>query len=255
MNTTHLEQLSNARRNQKTADAPKQENSKFISAAAHDLRNPLAALKGYLGMLLEDTADTLTAEQSHLLKQADHATDALFALLRDMEDISALENSNFALSIDLTPLTPFLFECVQTMELQAEEKGMKLILVRPETSFRARFDLVRMKHAVVELVKNAIQFSDPGTTIIVTAFRKNELLCFSVADEGQGIPAAEVPSLFTDFARISVRPTGNEHTTRLGLGIVRRIVEAHGGTTVVTTEVLKGSTFTIQIPWNDETVA
>ena len=244
-----------ASKNQVTANALRQEKSRFISVAAHDLRNPLAALKGYLGILLENTADTLTAEQSHLLKQADHATDALFALLRDMEDISALENISFALSIDLTPVTPFLFECVQTMELQAEEKDMKLILVRPETSFKARFDPVRMKHAVVELVKNAIQFSTPAATITVTAFRKNEFLCFSVADEGQGIPATEVPSLFTDFARISVRPTGNEHTTRLGLGIVRRIVEAHGGTMVVATEVHKGSTFTIQIPWNDETAA
>jgi hypothetical protein len=255
MKTTRLEQLSNARRNQKTADALEQEKSKFIGAAAHDLRNPLAALKGYLGILLENTADTLTAEQNLLLNQADRATDALFALLRDMEDISALENKNFSLSIDAAPVTPFLFDCVQTMEPQAEAKDITLALVRPETSFKVRFDSVQMKHAVVELIKNAIKFSASGTEIIVTAFRKDEMLCFSVTDQGQGIPAVEVPSLFADFARISVRPTGNDHTTRLGLGIVRRIVEAHGGTTLVATEVLKGSTFTIQIPWKDETVA
>ncbi|MCX6136141.1 MAG: sensor histidine kinase, partial [Ignavibacteriales bacterium] len=123
--------------------------------------------------------------------------------------------------------------------------------IRHEAKIIAVFDAQYMRHAIGHLVRNAIAFSSSGTFVTVAAARRDSMLFFSVTDQGQGIPASEIPSLFKDFARISVRPTGGEHTTRLGLGIVRRIVEAHGGTTHVQSVPQQGSTFTIQLPWKE----
>jgi signal transduction histidine kinase len=105
-----------------------------------------------------------------------------------------------------------------------------------------------MNQVMNNLIMNAIKFSYPDTTITLGAKTVDQGVAIWVADQGQGIPEVEIPRLFTEFGRVSVRPTGGEKSTGLGLAIVKRIVEAHGGRIWVESQVGRGSTFIFTLP-------
>jgi signal transduction histidine kinase len=98
------------------------------------------------------------------------------------------------------------------------------------------------------LISNAVKFSTPGTSVTVRAGPQNGRVVISVADQGPGIPAEEMRKLFKPFGRTSVRPTGGERSTGLGLAICRRIVEAHEGRIWAESEPGRGSVFAFALP-------
>ena len=106
----------------------------------------------------------------------------------------------------------------------------------------------RIDQVMNNLINNAIKFSYPNTTITLRSCVQDQDVVISVQDQGQGIPAQEVDNLFTDFGRTSVRPTAGEKSTGLGLSIVKRIVELHGGRIWVESTVGVGSIFTFTLP-------
>jgi signal transduction histidine kinase len=106
----------------------------------------------------------------------------------------------------------------------------------------------RINQAINNLITNALKYSYPQTVVTLRARRAGDEVTISVQDQGQGIPAAELPRLFTDFGRTSVRPTGGEKSVGLGLAIVKRMVEAHGGRIWVESQVGVGSIFTFALP-------
>lgn len=111
-----------------------------------------------------------------------------------------------------------------------------------------RIDRRRMDQVLTNLLVNAIKFSYPGTTVTISAAREGDEIIITVADQGQGIPEDELQSLFKPFARMSVRPTGDEKSTGLGLLIVKKIVESHNGTIKCESRVGVGTSFTIKLP-------
>ena len=106
----------------------------------------------------------------------------------------------------------------------------------------------KMEQVLNNLVSNAIKFSYPNTITRVSLALAEEGVYLRVKDEGQGIPASEVPTLFRPFQRTSVRTTGGESSTGLGLAIVKRIVERHGGVITVTSEVGSGTEVSVLLP-------
>jgi signal transduction histidine kinase len=107
-----------------------------------------------------------------------------------------------------------------------------------------------MEQVLNNLIGNAIKFSHPKTTVEVRAARRERDVVVEVRDEGQGIPAGEIDKLFIPFASLSVKSTGGEQSTGLGLAIARRIIEGHGGEIRVRSEVGVGSTFSFSLPVN-----
>ena len=132
--------------------------------------------------------------------------------------------------------------------LLAKGKSINLKLNLESNLPEISLDRNRISQVINNLITNAIKFSYPETEIALSAVRRGGEVIISVADQGQGIPPDEIPKLFADFTKTSVRPTGGEKSTGLGLAIAKRMVEAHKGRIWVESQVGKGSTFSFTLP-------
>jgi signal transduction histidine kinase len=137
---------------------------------------------------------------------------------------------------------------VETNQLLALRKN-----IRVETEIglglpAVNADPSRVEQVLTNFISNAIKYSEPGTTVTVRASAARSEVLVEVRDQGQGIPSAEIGKLFRFYQQTSVRPTGGEQSTGLGLAIARQIVEAHGGKVGVESEVGRGSTFRFTLP-------
>ena len=144
-----------------------------------------------------------------------------------------------------------LEEAVQAANLLAADKSISVELEVDGSLPRVLADPKRISQVLGNLLSNAVKYSHPDTRVTLRASERNGVVDVSVIDQGQGIPAEEMETLFTDFGRTSVRPTGEEFSTGLGLAIVKRIVEAHGGAVFVRSEVGRGSTISFTLPLAD----
>jgi signal transduction histidine kinase len=137
---------------------------------------------------------------------------------------------------------------VEQNSMLAQQKGIGLVFARNGPLPEVVGDACRVEQVVNNLVTNALKFSNSGTAVTVRAARQDGSVVVSVEDQGQGIPAAEMPRLFKPFQKTSVRSTAGERSTGLGLAICRRIVEAHGGHIWAESEPGRGSVFSFTLP-------
>lgn len=227
--------------------------NKFLGIAAHDLRSPLGVIKGSVDLICSGHLGEVPAEQRPLVESIRRACAGMFALINDLLDVSAIEAGELKLEKQVVELRAYLTECHATSSLLAKAKTIRVDLDMDAELPRVKIDPNRMCQVVGNLIANAIKFSWPDSRITIGAHVRDGDIQISVSDQGQGIPEEEIPLIFTDFGRTSIRPTAGEKTTGLGLAIARRIVEQHGGRIWVDSEVGKGSTFTVAIPLESET--
>lgn len=221
--------------------------NRFLGMAAHDLRNPLVVVQGYLSLLLKGKWGALSDPQATAVRRAAGASETMLRLVHDLLDVQAIEAGRIDLQPRGVPLHALLAEAVEGNRMIAEAKSIGVRLGEvPEV--RAVLDPHRIRQALDNLVSNALKFSHPGTAVVVSAAVKGGWVEIRVVDQGQGIPEAEISRLFRDFGRASVKPTGGEKSIGLGLAIVRRIAEAHGGSVSVESRPGEGSVFTVRLP-------
>ncbi len=219
--------------------------NKFIGIAAHDLRNPAISIRGFSELLLKDK-DSLTDEQKEFISIIHSTSNNMLGLLNDLLDFSQIESGKLLLNKKPGSLKKLVEERLRLYRLQAENKR---ITIAPNLSDIEAFpyDHHRIGQAVDNLISNAIKFSPPGTTVYVTLVREDTNAVFSTQDQGPGIPLEEQGLLFNEFQRLSVRPTGSETSTGLGLAITKRIIEAHGGLISFESHVGVGSIFSFRL--------
>jgi signal transduction histidine kinase len=220
----------------------------FIRKAAHDLRNPIGAVKGYVDLMIAGMFGAVPDAQARALKLMAASCETALALTSDLLSAAVIEGNDFRLEWSVVDVREFLFECVSAMDDASARKGMRIAVDVPMDFPPAVLDTTHMRVAMENLLSNAIKFSPPGSNVVVSARSGDGTLTISVRDEGPGIPEDEIPLLFTSFAKISVRPTNGEPSTRLGLWLTKRIVQAHGGEIWAESVVGTGSTFTLRIP-------
>lgn len=225
--------------------------NRFLGMAAHDLRNPLNAVHGYVYLLECGHFGEVTEKQKEVLGRVKaHALGSL-KLIEDLLDVSAIESGHLTLEITPVDAVQQLEEAVQTANLLAADKSISVELEVDGSLPRVLADPKRISQVLGNLLSNAVKYSHPDTRVTLRASEQNGMVDVSVIDQGQGIPTEEMETLFTDFGRTSVRPTGEESSTGLGLAIVKRIVEAHGGAVFVRSKVGRGSTFSFTLPLAD----
>jgi len=222
--------------------------NRFLGMAAHDLRHPLAVIQGYSGLLNEGALDDDPESRKTAMQSISNAVTSMLALLNDLLDVSAIESGSLTLNIEETDAAEFIERASKRLKLLCARKSIELALELPGKPLQARMDPERIDQVLSNLVSNAVKYSKAGTTVLIGCAATDEGLRISVADQGLGIPAAELPKVFDAFSKVSVKPTGDEKSTGLGLAIVKRIVEAHGGKVGVQSAVGKGSTFTFTLP-------
>ena len=240
----HAEQAQ--REAQAAAEAANRAKSEFLSRMSHELRTPLNSVLGF-GQLLEIDylSDTQRDAVGHILKGGRH----LLGLINEVLDISRIETGDLRLSPESVRLGELIEEAIALMRPMVEQRGMRLVVDRPDESTGYVFaDRQRAKQVLLNLLSNAVKYNRPRGTVVVSCARVSDSrVRISVADTGMGIPTDRLGMLFTPFERLGAEH-GVEEGTGIGLALSKRLTEAMGGTLTMTTTQGQGSTFTVELP-------
>lgn len=247
LNTTlnkqnHELELSNAR-----LDAANTFKTRMVSVVSHDLKNPLGTIR-LLAQSLSPELRTDSPEGTETLAVLLAETEHSIRLVEELLDMAALDMGKITLKRQEMDITALANAVVFLLLGQAEKKQQSLKF--NETAECVLFgDELRLRQVMENLISNAIKFSPHGAEIIIRlAITKQGMVRFSVQDFGPGLTDEDKSKLFGHFQKLSARPTGGEHSSGIGLAIVKQIVELHGGTITVESEVGKGSTFIVDLP-------
>lgn len=225
----------------------------FVANVSHELKTPITSIKGAAETLLDGAADDSDARSRFLQIIARHA-DRLNAIITDLLLLARVEQEGEMqpLARQFVPIGRLLQESVQICRSRALEKNIEIeVSCPPALTARVAPDL--LEQAVINLLDNAIKYSDPGKPVRVMAKAIDGDLDISVEDHGCGIAPEHLPRIFERFYRVDKARSRAVGGTGLGLAIVKHIVQLHHGTVSVQSKEGHGSTFTIKIPLQVET--
>jgi len=219
----------------------------FVANVSHELKTPVASIKGFVETLLDGAAEE-PADRSRFLEIIGRQADRLAAIIEDLLALSRIEQSETAgtLPVEPQPLAGILATAAEDCRPRAMERSIDLEVDCP-ADLAATVNGPLLEQAVINLVDNAIKYSEPGRTVWVSASRDGDAT-IRVRDEGCGIAAEHLPRLFERFYRVDKARSRKLGGTGLGLAIVKHIVQAHGGTVAVESEPGVGTTFTLRLP-------
>jgi signal transduction histidine kinase len=203
--------------------------NRFLGMAAHDLRNPLASVRGLAEFLREGTVGQLTPDQLDLVNTIHDASQQMLAMVNELLDLATIESGELKIQPATHNFADLIEKSVFLANIDAARKKTRLGFTPPTEACYVSIDVAKMQQVVDNLLSNATKYSPPGSTITVELRRAASHAVLGVKDQGPGIPENERDKLFKDFGRLSVKPTGGEKSTGLGLAICRKIVDAHHG--------------------------
>jgi signal transduction histidine kinase len=221
---------------------------KAISVIAHDLRTPISIIQS---TNLTLTSGEITPEEyvaSGFPESMDQTCELMLRLIDDILDINRVKSGAVRLEYKLIDAVELVSRVVKSFQTSAGSKNIRL-----ETRFdvdipKLNADPMRIEQVLNNLISNAIKYSGEGSNVEIGVLPTHSRLEIWVADSGQGIDETEIRELFKEYSFISSRPTKGEKSNGLGLAIVRKLVEAHGGDISVTSKKGVGSRFTVSLP-------
>ncbi len=234
----------------KSALAADQMKSEFLANMSHEIRTPMTAILGFNDILLENAMEPEDVDAARTVKQNG---DYLISLIDDILDLSKIEAGKVDMEcVECSP-RQIVIESAELLEVRATSKKLRL-----ETEYGADIpskivtDPTRLRQILINLVGNAIKFTESGSVKIVTRLRpgktESSQLQFDVIDTGIGISAEQVEKIFQPFTQADGSVTRRFGGTGLGLAISKRLVEALGGEITVSSKVGTGSTFSVTLP-------
>ena len=223
------------------------EKSKFLGIASHDLKNPLVSINGLAHFLASGKFGSMSSTQAEMVSSIYEASEAMLALVNDLFDVALIETGQLSVEIDEVDLYNVVKTSVNLYRITAEKKQIQIEFVENEIPDIVRCDKRQVRRVMDNLLSNAIKFSEPDTTIRVILESDNNWVFFRVADEGPGVPEDEFDKLFQSFSKTSVKPTGGETSTGLGLNICKKVMLAHGGDIYAENLPEKGAQFSVQL--------
>ncbi|HEX4149358.1 MAG TPA: ATP-binding protein [Pirellulales bacterium] len=232
---TRYRQLENMRRD-------------FVANVSHELKTPITSIKGFIETLLDGALDNRDDAQ-RFLRIIAKQSDRLNGIIDDLLNLSKIEQSEESgdLALESTRLRGVLESALHDCQATANERQVRVQL-DCDSSVEAKINPPLMEQALVNLLDNAIKYSDEGGEVSLRAAPDNGEVVISVSDRGCGIPNEHLARIFERFYRVDKARSRKLGGTGLGLSIVKHIVQAHHGSVLVESKAGEGSTFSIRIP-------
>ena len=225
--------------------------SDLLANVSHELRTPLTSIKGYATMLLDYDKKLKVEEKRRYLVSIDQSTTKLAELISQLLDMSRLESGTLSIEKEPTNIIKLIREAVAG--IQVGLNSHPLLLKLSKKAPRLYIDPGRIRQVLESIIDNAVKFSAPGTEVTISARRAGKELMISIADQGPGIPADELPKVFERM--YSGKQVRSKTTSGIGLGlpISKAIVELHGGSIWISSKPRKGSTCFFTLPLSTDT--
>jgi signal transduction histidine kinase len=228
------------------------EKNEFLGIAAHDLKNPLSGIK-MLSKVLYDEAESLPAKEvKDLANDVLTASGRMFDLITNLLDINAIERGGITVNIAPFDLESIVHALTENYRARAEAKNITLHFEAGESLLYALADQNASIQALDNLISNAVKYSPRDKNVFVRVKMNGKNIRCEVQDQGPGLSEEDKAKLFGKFARLSAQPTGGEHSTGLGLSIVKRMVEAMKGHVWCESKLGHGATFIMELPATDD---
>ena len=227
-----------------------EEKNRFLGMAAHDLRKPIGLIITYSEFLLEEAAYALDTEHIDFLNTINASSSFMKRLVDDFLDVSTIEAGKFELDLQPASIYDILKQSLKLNNLQAIKKMIELKEECKEGIPYVVIDASKLEQAITNLISNAIEHSNSTDQVVIRLSYDEQSIIFSVQDSGPGIAPEEIDKIFKPFEKTSTKKTGGEKSTGLGMMITRKVIEAHGGSIWVESQLGKGTTVSFNIPTN-----
>jgi signal transduction histidine kinase len=237
---------------QELEDLTRQKDELF-AMMIHDIKNPAALVKNLVDLLRD--YDLNSQDTHEVMDDIVATTTKIVALSQEFSKVMAMDN----VQLNIEPIALNIGEIIESVSRRnsssADKKGIKIFTDIPIDLPMAEFDPQKIEEVLDNLISNAVKFSNSGSYVFVRV--KPDELCYhiEVEDKGLGLSPDDVKKAFQRGRTLTARPTAGEPSSGLGLWIVKRLIEAHNGTVTLTSELGKGSTFTVTLPYSQQVVA
>jgi PAS domain S-box-containing protein len=218
----------------------------FVSMISHDLRTPLMSVQASLCLLGAGASGQLSASAERNVADAERNVNYIIGLINSLLDVERIASNKLEVSCFPIELRETAETAIQAVQAIADKRQIKVVNQCPETEIYA--DSGRIVQVLINLVSNALKFSDTGSTIRLTAEELPDAVEIQVIDQGRGIPASHLEAVFARFGQVEKTDSTVKGGAGLGLAICKAIVDAHGGTIGVQSEPGKGSKFWFRLP-------
>jgi signal transduction histidine kinase len=216
----------------------------MVADVAHELRTPLSNLKGYL----EAINDGVVKCDEATIRSLNEEAATLTRLVADLQELSLADAGELKITAQPQDIGELIRDTMAALQPKANDKGLTLNTDLPDSLPILNIDAHRIKQVLYNLLVNAVAHTGKGGMITVTVKAHNDAVSVSVSDTGEGIPPEDLPNIFERFYRVDKSRARSTGGSGLGLTIAKRLVQAHGGTINVKSELGKGSTFTFTLP-------
>ncbi|MEO8956226.1 MAG: ATP-binding protein [Ktedonobacteraceae bacterium] len=249
------EQLAHAE-----AEAALQVRNDFLSSVTHDLKTPLAAIKGNIQLLQRRLRRGEVPDPAWLMERLaviESSTVKMTGMIEDLLDVAKLQAGQ-QLDLDMRPLRLVPLVRQISTEQQETTKRHHIVILAPTEDLLVRGDLIRLDRVLTNLLNNAIKYSPKGGQITLELTQEEEQdqlwVALSIRDQGVGIPSADLPHIFEPFHRAS-NVAGHIQGTGIGLASVAQVIRQHGGSISVNSEEGQGSIFVLRLPYTHSEAA
>jgi two-component system sensor histidine kinase VicK len=223
--------------------------TRFTYEVSHELKAPLASVYNILNVILDGYLEKDIKKQKELLNRAKVRINDVIKLLNDLLIFSRLEEGTGEIEMEKINIDKILPSLTEEMDIYAKENNIKINWDIPKKLPYIYGNIELLSRVFVNIIHNAIKYSNPGNQVKVTAKKESNSFLIKVKDQGIGIKKEELPKIYNIFFRgKNARPEHKKEGMGLGLSLVKRIIDAHGGAIKVKSKLNKGTTVEVRLP-------
>ncbi len=238
-------QLQESNERLKTLDKEKNE---FLGIAAHDLKNPLSSIIMTVSMMERYNEKIDPKDRITYLQRIEGTAERMLHIITDLLNINEIESGSLRLHLEPIDLAEVAADAAQHYQMLAQRKNIRFVTEFPDHEVLVMADKEKLWEVMENLLSNALKFSPIEKNITVRVTETATTAHFEVHDQGPGLDEADMRKLFTKFARLSAQPTAGEHSTGLGLSIVKKMIEAMNGSVWCESKLGTGARFIVELP-------